>query len=95
MPFVRYDHPPKLLVQSPLCRGCDVEVEFDGKSFVCPDCGTAWDTTDGEDTPGNPYSAWSGEDVSHLPLIEMGSPSRLYDIQRVRNQQVAGEAKGE
>lgn len=92
MPIVRYDDPPTLVIQRPLCGGCDAEVEFDGDSFVCPDCGTSWDTTDGEDTPGNSYSDWSGQDVSHLPLIESG-PTAWVAVQQVRSNQQSKEQR--
>lgn len=95
MPIVRYDHPPKLVMQYPLCAGCDVEVDSDGDSLVCPDCGTSWSAMDGEDTPGTSYSDWSGEVVSSLPLIEMG-PTAWEAVQQVRRnqQQVGGGQNG-
>lgn len=76
-------------MQYPLCGGCDVEVDSDGDSLVCPDCGTSWDTTVGEDAPGTPYADWSGRDVGRLPLVEMG-PRAWLAVHEIRSGQAAG-----
>lgn len=90
MPIVRYDRPPTLAFRFPVCDGCDADVEHDGDGWVCPDCGTYWDTDSSEDTPGTSYAEWSGEDVSGLPLIVMGGTAWIR-VHEVRNEQVRGD----
>lgn len=60
--YIRYTRPPGLYI-SYGCNGlsCGTStVTHDGDSFICSDCGTAWDH---EDDPGTLYPEWSGEDL--------------------------------
>lgn len=60
-PIVRYETAPTLTMRYPDCDACAVEVDHDGDGWVCPRCGTAWETSADEDTPGTLYEDWAGE----------------------------------
>ena len=60
-PIVRFEKPPTLTFREPLCSACIVELEHDD-GWTCPTCGTAWDYSASDDTPGTLYVDWSGEE---------------------------------
>ena len=59
-----------LVIQYPLCNACWQEVSHDGDSWICPHCGTTWDSDAGEDEPGTLYEEWSGETLSGDPVSD-------------------------
>ena len=57
---VKPESTPHLIEQNPICSECYVEVLWDDGSYICPECGTAFDPSN-SDEPGTPYPKWSGE----------------------------------
>lgn len=68
-PKFRLEEAPVLVLNAPDCGACDVEVESDGDSWICPNCGTCWSYDQGDGDAGDLYADWSGEDVSALPVV--------------------------
>lgn len=49
---LRLEEAPELFIQFPLCGACDVELEIDPDSMVCPSCWTSWSHRAGGSDPG-------------------------------------------
>lgn len=56
--YLRLDKAPNLIFENPICEACDINVDHDGDSYVCPSCGTAWDDSEN----GQLAAEWSGEE---------------------------------
>ena len=79
-PLVKYETGPTLSFSYPTCNGCAEEVTHNGDGYECERCGTYWDTDAGEDTPGELYEDWAGEDNEGEPRThENGHESTQYE----------------
>ena len=58
--YLRLDKAPELIVEMPICGACDINVEHDGNGYVCPSCGTAWDS---DPEHGQLAAEWSDEEA--------------------------------
>ena len=70
-PKIRLTEPPTLYRPMPQCGACmETVTEDSGEGYDCPQCGTFWPWSAGEDDPGTTYAEEHGENVDHLPLVE-------------------------
>jgi uncharacterized Zn finger protein (UPF0148 family) len=61
--YVKLDKAPMFVLHHPTCSACGIDLEHDGDTFTCPNCGTSWDPNANDGDEGQLYPSWSGEEV--------------------------------
>ena len=83
--YVKLSERPQFVLMYPMCSACDVDLDHDGDSFQCPNCGTSWDTNANDGDEGDLYAYWSGEEldgpvVDHRRARQIAHHRRAVDL---------------
>lgn len=65
--YIKLEQAPQLVLQSPTCSACGVDVESEDGGWLCPVCGTTWSYNDSDGDDGSLYEEWSGETLESEP----------------------------
>ena len=67
--YLRLSKPPTISWSAPMCSACYVDLECDD-GWLCPSCGTAWDSSAGDGEDGELFESWAGEPADGPEVTE-------------------------
>lgn len=67
--YIKLAEAPQYVMHYPTCSTCAVDLDWDD-GFMCPSCGTRWDSDAGDGDTGELYPDWAGEDLDGPVLTE-------------------------
>ncbi|HUX69179.1 MAG TPA: hypothetical protein VMV41_01585 [Cellulomonadaceae bacterium] len=99
--YLRLTEAPTWCISYPTCSVCCVDLEYDD-DWMCPSCGTSWDSGSSDGDTGTLYGDWAGEPATGPEVTEdeawrishLKGDARAATLKRVREEEVRFRAAG-